>query len=591
MATLLTKGTTLEKTFPTLPKNRTFLMFIGMTFLGSMHFFMKNPGGSGLSLPFNPVIWLTIGMGIGVALYQIANNGAIRYSKVTLVYCFCCGLLTLPSLYTLNSEFNATDRLFGLWGGLLFFISLQQFRFSNLEKQRLLWFIIIACVIEALFGYIQYFLLPEKNPFGYNAIANRPYGIFQQPNVMASFLATGMILSGYLLARQPQKKYDTKLHKTGLLCVVPVLTVPLLVILASRTGWLGGALGVALLIPYLRRFSTSKRVIAWLGAVVIGLMLGIFISSQGEGGDLVEKKLSIQTPRLTTFPQAIDMILEKPLTGYGYGQFENQYIRYTARQHQLNPDYRPGLAAMDHPHNEIMYWGVEGGIIPVLGLLLAAFITLNRVRSAKKGTRLALVALCTPIVLHSQLEYPFYHSAIHWITFLILLYWIDQRSAQYRLEPISTVSSKLLRILSLIVPILIGCFMLLNLHTNHLLTKYEISKPKNLNYLDQIIYPAGWDRRLGWDSYTTILTMGVSSRNNELIQQYIDWSLKHIQFEPRPASYANLFVAYYASNQLDKVELIRQEINYLFPEQDLQLDERIKAIFPTASQSISGGSH
>ena len=54
-------------------------------------------------------------------------------------------------------------------------------------------------MIQALFGYFQYFFLEAGNMFGYNTKANRPYGIFQQPNVMASFLATGFVLSAYLL--------------------------------------------------------------------------------------------------------------------------------------------------------------------------------------------------------------------------------------------------------------------------------------------------------------------------------------------------------------------------------------------------------
>ncbi|MGR5542485.1 O-antigen ligase family protein, partial [Vibrio campbellii] len=93
---------------------------------------------------------------------------------------------------------------------------------------------------------------------------------------------------------------------------------------------------------------------------------------------------------------------------------------YTARQHQINDNYPPGLPAMDHPHNETLYWGVEGGIIPLVGLLLTAILTFTRVAQAKKGTRLALLALFVPILLHSQLEYPFYHSAIHWVTLIIL---------------------------------------------------------------------------------------------------------------------------------------------------------------------------
>lgn len=77
---------------------------------------------------------------------------------------------------------------------------------------------------------------------------------------------------------------------------------------------------------------------------------------QGTSG-FVANKADLESPRRFTFPQTIDMIIEKPFTGYGYGKFEAQYLLYTARQHQLNSSYPAGLASMDHPHNELLYWG------------------------------------------------------------------------------------------------------------------------------------------------------------------------------------------------------------------------------------------
>ncbi|OLF34674.1 pilin glycosylation ligase domain-containing protein, partial [Psychrobacter sp. Cmf 22.2] len=86
--------------------------------------------------------------------------------------------------------------------------------------------------------------------FGYNTVNNRPYGIFQQPNVMASFLATGLALSGYLLARQPHDKYLSWRQKIVFLYAIPLITIPLLVVLASRTGWLGAVIATAMVAPY-----------------------------------------------------------------------------------------------------------------------------------------------------------------------------------------------------------------------------------------------------------------------------------------------------------------------------------------------------
>ncbi len=66
---------------------------------------------------------------------------------------------------------------------------------------------------------------------------------------MASFLA--IILSpAYLLARQPAK-YNHKISESFLFYLTLTLTVPLLIIIASRTGWLLAALIGFVCIPAL----------------------------------------------------------------------------------------------------------------------------------------------------------------------------------------------------------------------------------------------------------------------------------------------------------------------------------------------------
>ncbi|MGR5456791.1 O-antigen ligase family protein, partial [Vibrio alfacsensis] len=90
---------------------------------------------------------------------------------------------------------------------------------------------------------------------------------------------------------------------------------------------------------------------------------------------------------------SIDMLIEKPFTGYGLGKFEAEYMVYTARQHQLNNNFAAGVPALDHPHNELLFWGIEGGLLPILGILLAALFILSRIYTAKPGTRLAIFAL------------------------------------------------------------------------------------------------------------------------------------------------------------------------------------------------------
>ncbi|MGF1909096.1 PglL family O-oligosaccharyltransferase [Vibrio kasasachensis] len=579
MATIHVTGTQLEPQIPRLPLVRPFLVSLGVIYLLAMHVFMANPGGSGLALSFNATTWLAFGICIAIGLYQIGTEGKLRYNKLTIVLFVSCLIMTAPILYPNSSLLLSFNRLAGLWMGFLLLVVLQQFRFSNRQRQRLLWFIVIAVAIQATFGWIQYLILEPGNIFGYNTISNRPYGIFQQPNVMASFLATGLAVSGYLLSRQPIK-YQRKLSDVSLLYVMPLLTIPLIIILASRTGWLSAAISVALVLPYLYRFASHKRIAGWSLSALIGVMLGLvlpLLTASSGGSDVITQKVNLESPRSYIYPQALDMFIEKPFTGYGYGSFEPSYILYTARQHQLNPDYNVGLPSLDHPHNELLYWGVEGGLLPILGIVFAALFVLLRMYQAKKGTRLAMFGLFVPIVLHSQLEYPFYHSFVHWVTFIILLYWVDQRSNSYRIAPFSRISQILLRVMSLVVPIIITVYMLSSLHTNYVLTKFERSNPKDPEILEQVTNPVVWKDRYDWDVYSTYLNIGLITQNPDYIKPYIDWSLAIIKDKPRPAFYNNLIMAYQGLGDTLKAEQIRSEAKYLFPTRDF---EKVQYIAP-----------
>ncbi|MEE3880497.1 PglL family O-oligosaccharyltransferase [Vibrio sp. YYF0003] len=585
MATIHVSGTRLSPGKTQVPLNRKFLLSLAVLFVLAMHFFMPNPGGSGLALSFNATSWIAFSFALGIGCYQIARNQALRYSKLTIGLFISVIIMTIPIFYPNANSYLAANKLIGLWSGLVFFVVLQQFHFSNKHRQRILWFIVLAVVIEAIFGLTQYLYLKPGNPFGYNTIANRPYGIFQQPNVMASFLATGLVIASYLLARQPYK-YDRKLSDVYLLYAVPVLTIPLIVALASRTGWLASLFAVLLIIPYMYRYNTKRRFTHWVISLAAGLLLSVVVMQIAfpQGNGLAAEKVNMESARAYTFPQTVDMVIEKPFTGYGYGKFESEYMIYTARQHSLNEKYPAGLPAMDHPHNELLYWAVEGGLLPIIGIFLAMTLVLHRIYQAKRGTRLALLALFIPIVLHSQLEYPFYHSLVHWVIFIILIYWVDQRVARYRQGGFTKITKSLLHIVSLALPAVFTFYMVSALHTNYILTKFETTRPTNPDILNQVSNPVVWKDRFDWDVYSTFLTSGLQTQDPSLIQPYIDWSLNIIKDKPRPAFYNNLILAYQGLDDGSKAEQIRAEAQFLFPRVDFS---KVNYQPPSQAQSAS----
>jgi len=64
------------------------------------------------------------------------------------------------------------------------------------DKYQLLILILIAIALESSLGLIQYFFFEEGG--GDKVGVNRPHGVFLQPNVMASFMATGLAIALFI---------------------------------------------------------------------------------------------------------------------------------------------------------------------------------------------------------------------------------------------------------------------------------------------------------------------------------------------------------------------------------------------------------
>ncbi|PSW04539.1 PglL family O-oligosaccharyltransferase [Photobacterium lipolyticum] len=574
MTVLHLQGTKLAEQRISKPLTRYFIVSLGLLFLLAMHYFQHNPGGSGLELSFNTISWIPFSFAIALGLLEISRQKIWRYSRLTVVLFVCCLLLTLPAFYPDADGYAVANRLIGLWAGFLFFVGLQQFAFTHKQRQRMLWLILAAIWIQAIFAWYQFLWIDPGNAIGYDTEQNRPYGIFQQPNVMASFLATGLVLSAYLLARIPMYRGKWSWQQLVLL-LTPVAIIPIIVVLSSRTGWLGAMVGVALMLPYLRTFAAKAQWRMWLLMVALGLSVSWSINSTIDWTP-AEERVSLESARAIHIPQAYKMFSKEPLAGYGYGKFEPAYIIQTAKWHQADPEQNYGLSGLDHPHNELLYWAAEGGIVPLLALLAAAAAVALTIRKARKETQLALVGLFLPITLHTQLEYPFYHSLVHWVTFIILIYWVDNLTAKYHKYHARYVLT--VKFCAVLMPILITSFMLTTLYSGWLLTKFETTRPVNIDYLMQVNNPWAWQNRFDWDLHLTQLQLGAASNNQSLIEEYIHWATQKAVSWPRPALYHNLIAAYHLLDQQEQARQIQQEAEFLFPGNDFTLSSVLPAI-------------
>lgn len=530
-----------------------------------MHFFMHNPGGAGLYLPFNAWGWIFASLVMALGLWHVTLSQRLVVSPLLTAQWLGGLLLLLPMAYP-GAELKdyAIPRLLGLFAGLLFLASLYQWRFGREGRDRLLYLLLGAVAIEALLGLVQYYLLVPGNWIGYDTQTNRPYGIFQQPNVMASFMATGLSLAIWLELRG-----DANPWLKGLRYGVILATSLLLVVLQSRVGQLGGVMALLLLSAQLGR---ERRLGRMLALVALGILLGLASQYLMAGARRGLEIYQSGGMRSIYWPYAAKLIAQMPWTGWGYGSFESVFLHHYMADKALNPAMVQIEYNLDHPHNEFLYWAVEGGLAPMLGMVLMGGALLWRLSRAGWVKGAALLALVTPILLHTQTEYPFYHAIALWWALLLLLYAMDAEVEEQDLGNWRDHQCRpwlLLRFMAIAIPLIVIPFMLTALHTAWVVTKYERGGYKQPALLLDIVNPMAWLTRVEFDVNAVRLMVGLQANNKAELEAYLDWGQAFVRHTPRANIYANMVIALNALGRTAEADNLRASALMLYPGEPL----------------------
>ncbi|QJT28664.1 ligase [Aeromonas media] len=562
---------------------RGMVIVSALYWLLGMHFFMHNPGGAGLYLPFNAWGWIFASLVIALGLWQVTLRQRLVISSLQLGLWLGALLLLLPMAYPgFELQDFAIPRLLGLFAGLLFLFGLYQWRLVRPARDRLLYLLLGAVAIEALLGLVQYYLLTPGNWIGYDIRVNRPYGIFQQPNVMASFMATGLALAIWLELRKDRNPW-----LQGLRYGVIVSTSLLLVVLQSRVGQLGGALALILLVPQLYRQRQLGRM---LGLVALGFAFGL-VSQYGMSG--VKRGIEIYQSggyRPIYWAYCTKLISQMPWTGWGYGSFESVFLQHYMADKAQHPAMVQIEYNLDHPHNEFLYWAVEGGIAPMIGMVLMGGALLWRVSRAGWVRGPALLALVTPILLHTQTEYPFYHAIAHWWALLLLVHVLDaevEEGAEVSWREYTYRPWLLLRFAAIAIPLIVVPFMLTAIHTAWVVTQYERGGYKQPALLLDIVNPMAWLTRVEFDVNAVRLAVGLRANNPTELEAYLDWGQEFVRHTPRANIYANMVLALNALGRQEEAQRLRTQALLLYPGEPLLTASAAKSVAATLERKPS----
>ncbi len=524
----------------------------------AMHIYWPNRGGSGFYLPWNLVGGIFIALAIlGAMLFSrppLAVSGFFNWLALGGL------ILSLPLLWAQQPWLSeALPRLLGLALGIMAYFALLQIPLDRSRRRRLLTLLLAATVIEALFGLVQYSLLQPGNWIGYNSLKNRPYGIFQQWNLMASFMATGLALALYLLSNRRPLSRSLQWLSTSILVLAPLL----LVVIASRVGLLAALLLSPLQLWMLFRIN-RRRAAAALLLLVTGVGVGLLLVMINGA----TRAVTVAEPifyRLAYWQEALRMIAERPWFGWGYGHFQHDFLHHFYTTHSSGME----SVAISHPHNEILLWGIEGGLLSLSGIAIVCWglwRLLQRTRALPLRPAPWIAAL--PILLHMMVEYPLYLSAAHAVLLLVILRSGDvRRRLRLPHRPQQT-----LRLLTGIAAALMLPYLLNGLHSALIITAVEKTGLRQFGPMSRVLTPTPWQGRYDYDVQLQRLLQYPQTRDATTLWNYRQWAENEILVRPDANIYINLIAVSRLLQQPQRAADLQRQAHRLFP-QDMRFEE------------------
>lgn len=229
----------------------------------------------------------------------------------------------------------------------------------------------------------------DWGPIGLSLLqTDRPTSIFESPNTLAVYLVMMQALMLGLWVICPDRKDSNDLANDlakpeldlnseilrgrsldrGLAMALLMTSVPLLGLTASRNGWGIAWGGIVLTLVWFKHW----RILAgWLGltALPVGAALNLLglrrilpIALWGRLADSLDPQathFSSTTNRVDGWQFALDMMGQRPWTGWGWQSFQQLYNA----QIPAPPEF------LTHPHNLYLMLGAEGGILLLVALL------------------------------------------------------------------------------------------------------------------------------------------------------------------------------------------------------------------------------
>lgn len=348
--------------------------------------------------------YLFLGIPIGVcfiAVITLTKAFKISFSRIDIILALWL-MWTIINLVIIN-KLSTSVVLDVLICSIVFALILKQFIFIGFQYK--LYFSIACLVIgggQALLGLLQLYGYQESLHTGYKMT-----GSFHNPGPFGVYIAGIFIfaLGHYLGSNNAVLK-----NISGIVCLICILALPST---QSRSAWIGACGGAIYLfvikfgVEQTRKFFAKKYFIfvLFLTITIISFLLWNFKAGSALG-------------RMLTWRVSIEMVKEKPITGWGLGEFSNQYGFFQAKFFKNNPNNEQLIALADkneYAFNDPLQLLIENGLIGlVLFFILIFFVLCSKSQNVSTYLIAARAGVIT-ILLAGLFSYPFEMISIWWL--------------------------------------------------------------------------------------------------------------------------------------------------------------------------------
>jgi O-antigen polymerase len=537
-----------------------FLLTIASLFIIALQYYSRHLAGDGLELPLNALTWIFASILIAIGFFKVINSQQILYTPFLLIMLLGCLLLFIPVLYGSETRWFSYSRILGLFSGLTLLFAIIQIQLKTADFHKILFFILIGLFLQNLLSLAQYYIFPHYPSLAVYA-GDTPSGWFYQKNIAANLFVTAAVISLYLL-QQTKNTFASKSYLTLLYLSTATLSASILII-QSRVAFF--TFFVASTILLCTKNSVNKKWLAMVafGSVITVLSLGSAITPTKDNNfqsQLISKTIPTRPTSIRTdiYKNTFELIAQKPFYGHGYGTFTQIYKELQAKKYTVNPENLI-LPLLSKPHNEVLYWWVEGGIIALLGVLVILGGIIYITFKQKEYSKLALLL---PIALHTLTEYPFYHFALCFVIFLLLLAFLTNSDAKPYKFSITRLSQYAIKGGILIIPT-ITIILLLSLLNSQQLVHKAVSNA-NLQPLLKINLPLvspRFERELNSVKFNN----AIQTNNIIAIEDYMSWANKQNTVAPQAGYYFNLIKANLFLGDISEAQQILKKVQYLYP--------------------------